>query len=348
MIDRNRFEYLRWYIENCAGNNVFPGAAFGIVTKEESLFSAVGYAELLPDKVKTSIDTIYDLASLSKVISTTIIILKLIEDGRLNLFTKVSEILPNFKHKNVDLYNLLTHTSGLPADIDHKDCRNKKDIIDKTFSIELESCPGEKVLYSDIGFILLGIIIEKIAGSIKEYFYRNIALPLNMMNTYYNPEERIRSLCASTEYSESRGYIKGIVHDGKAFVMGGVSGHAGLFSTATDLKNFCIMMLNNGVFNGTRILSENSIKMLKCCHTCGLNEKRGLGWQLKDNCNATPDLGSDDCIFHTGFTGTSILIDFKNDFAFILLTNRVHPSRENTALIKLRRNINNIAETVVV
>jgi CubicO group peptidase (beta-lactamase class C family) len=348
MIDRNRFQYLKSYIEDCANNNIFPGAAFGIVTKKEGLFDAVGNSQLLPLKERASLDTVYDLASLSKVVATTTIILKLIEDGKITLYTKVSDILPDFKHKDVTLYNLLTHTSGLPADISHKDCSNRKDIIDKIYSMELEYCTGEKVVYSDIGFMLLGLIIEEVAGSIKEYFYENIAGPLNMISTCYNPKEEIKPICAATEYDESRGYIKGTVHDEKAFVIGGISGHAGLFSTAVDLGNFCSMMLNSGAFNGMRILSKNSIKILKECHTNGLNEKRGLGWQLRDNGNATPDLASDDCIFHTGFTGTSILIDFKNEFAFILLTNRVHPSRENIALIKLRRNINNIAETVVI
>ncbi|OAA83057.1 serine hydrolase domain-containing protein [Clostridium ljungdahlii] len=352
MIDKNRFKYLKQYIKKCVNNGVFPGACFGIVTREESQFGAEGYLQLLPTKELVDINTIYDLASLSKVISTTTIILKLIEDGQITLCTNVCDILPNFKHKDVTIYNLLTHTSGLPADIDDYKilCKNKQDIIKSVFSMELEYKTGQKVLYSDIGYILLGLIIERVAGPIDVYFSENISKPLNMKDTCYNPKDNLKNRCAATEYKNSRGYIRGTVHDGKAHILEGVSGHAGLFSTVKDLGKFCRMMLNKGILNDKRILSENSIKMIMEYNTDGLNEKRGLGWQVKNNLgyiNSMGDLSSRKSIFHTGFTGTSVLIDFENQFAFILLTNRIHPSRDNIGLIKLRRNINNIAETVV-
>jgi len=352
MIDKSRFEYLKQYINKCAADKIFPGACFEVVTKEESLRCCEGYSQLLPIKELATIDGIYDLASLSKVICTTTIIMKLIEDGKLTLFTNVCDIFVCFKYKDITIYNLLTHTSGLPADInDYKVfCKDKKDVIEAVFSTKLEYETGKKVLYSDIGYILLGLIIEKIVGPIDAYFHVNIAKPLNMKDTCFNPKENAKARCVPTEYSSSRGYIKGEVHDGKAYMLGGVSGHAGLFSTVKDLANFCKMMLNNGIFNGKRILSEKSIKMIITCNTEGLNEKRGLGWQLKNNLgsiNSMGDLASNKSIFHTGFTGTSVLIDFENQFAFILLTNRIHPSRDNTDLIRLRRNINNIAQTVV-
>lgn len=348
MIDISKFKLLKRYLAECVNKGIFPGACFGLVTKHESVFDDVGYSQLRPTLQNISINTVYDLASLSKVVSTTTIIMKLVEAGEIVLFDKVVDIIPEFRHKDITIYNLLTHTSGLPADINnYKVCKSKKEIIDKIYSTDLEYGTGKKVLYSDIGFILLGIIIEQITGSLDGYFDKNIATPLGMMDTCYNPSEEIKARCAATEYKEERGYIKGTVHDGKAFIMGGISGHAGLFSTVKDLGNFCSMMLNNGVFNNLRILSENSIKLLSRCHTLSLNENRGLGWQLKDFHNAIGDLASDNSIFHTGFSGTSLLIDFDNQFAFILLTNRIHPSRENNLLIKLRRNINNIAETVI-
>lgn len=349
MIDKKKFEYLKGYIKKCADENIFPGASFGIVTKNKQLFDAVGYSEILPKKQATSINFIYDLASLSKVVSTTTVILKLIEQGQITLFTNVRDILNNFKYKNITVFDLLTHTSGLPSNINNykMTCKSKKDLIDKVFETDLEYETGKKVLYSDIGFMLLGFIIEKIAGPIDKYFDENIAKPLNMINTFYNPRESVWLNCASTEYKNERGYVKGSVHDGKAYILGGVSGHAGLFSTVTDLGKFCTMILNSGVFNDKRILSKSSINMLKECHTKGLNERRTLGWQLKDKNNSSSDLASCTSIYHTGFTGTSILIDFENEFAFILLTNRIHPSRKNDTLVKLRRNINNIAETVI-
>ncbi len=352
MIDKNRFSYLKKYLEECVESGVFPGASFGIVTKEDCLFDAVGYSQLMPKKESTSIDTIYDLASLSKVVSTTTIILILIEQGKITLQTKVSDILDRFKYKDVTILNLLTHTSGLPSDImDYKKfCKTRDDIINKAYNTELEYEIGKKVMYSDIGYILLGLITEKVAGRLDVFFSNNIAKPLNMENTFYNPVEAVRVKCAATEFEETRGYIKGIVHDGKAYVSGGVSGHAGLFSTVEDLGKFCRMLLNEGMSgSGTheRILSKNSIILMRECHTAGLNERRGFGWQVKDSSNSMGDLVSECSIYHTGFSGTSILIDFNNQMAFILLTNRIHPSRENKDLLKLRGNINNIAETIV-
>ena len=204
-------------------------------------------------------------------------------------------------------------------------------------------------MYSDIGFIFLGLIIEKAAGKIDTIFENNIAGPLNMRNTFYNPKQEVILRCAATEIEEGRGCIKGTVHDGKGYLLEGVSGNAGLFSTVKDLSKFCQMLLNYGEDDksGKRILSRDSINLMKECHTTGLNERRGLGWQLKDKSNSMGDLASEDSIYHTGFAGASILIDFKKQFAFILLTNRIHPTRENNALVKLRGHINDIAEGTV-
>lgn len=352
MIDKNKFMYLKKYIEECAEGGSFPGSSFGIVTKEDSIYDAVGYSQLIPEKENSSINTIYDLASLSKVVSTTTIILMLLEQGKITLQTKVSNVLDRFKHKNITVLNLLTHTSGLPSDIQNykKFCKTKEDLINSAYSAELEYETGKKVMYSDIGYILLGLIAENTAGKLDEFFMNNVAKPLNMENTFYNPPKDVKIKCAATELEEARGCIKGIVHDGKAYLSEGVSGHAGLFSTVEDLGKFCRMLLNGGIScseTNKRILSKNSIMLLRECHTTGLNEKRGLGWQLKDSSNSMGDLASDCSIYHTGFAGTSILIDFKNQMAFILLTNRIHPTRENKDLLKLRSNINNIAETVV-
>ncbi|QAT41605.1 serine hydrolase [Clostridium sp. JN-9] len=344
--------YLKKYLEECAKGGAFPGASFGIVTKEDCMFDSVGYSQLMPERESAGINTIYDLASLSKVVSTTTIILMLIEQGRITLQTKVSDILSSFKHKDVTILNLLTHTSGLPSDIqDYKKfCSTREDLINSVYNTELEYETGKKVMYSDIGYILLGLIAEKTIGKLDEFFKNNIAKPLNMENTFYNPVKEVRSKCAATEITKARGCIKGIVHDGKAYMLNGVSGHAGLFSTVGDLGRFCRMILNEGMPDGVtheRILSKNSIMLMSKCYTTGLNERRGLGWQLKDNLSSMGDLASECSIYHTGFSGTSILIDFKNQMAFILLTNRIHPTRENKELIKLRRNINNIAETIV-
>lgn len=351
MIDEEKFNYLKKYLEESAKRGAFPGASFGIITREESLFDAVGYSQLVPEKENTDVDTIYDLASLSKVVSTTNIILMLIEQGKIALHEKVSDILGDFKHKNVTIYNLLTHTSGLPSDVNEykKSCKTREDLINKIYETELEYETGKKVLYSDIGFILLGMIIEKTEGKIDTVFENKIAKPMGMETTFYNPDLSMKTRCAATEITEERGAIRGVVHDGKGYLLGGVSGHAGLFSIVKDLGKLCQMLLNEGVYydekskSSKRILSSDSINLMRQLHTSGLNERRGLGWQLKDKCNTMGDAASEESIYHTGFSGTSILIDFKRQLAFILLTNRIHPTRANNELLNIRRDINNMA-----
>ena len=168
-----------------------------------------------------------------------------------------------------------------------------------------------------------------------------------MNETCFNPSPEGSERFVATEFREDRGFVSGEVHDGNAYAMGGVSGHAGLFSTVQDLGSFVQMLLNNGYHKGRKILSAASLNLMRQCYTEQLTERRGLGWKLKNPGDAMGDLASEDALFHTGFTGTSLLVDQQRGLGGILLTNRIHPSRDNQKLLTLRGNIHNIAETVI-
>lgn len=323
----------------------FPGAVLAIGTREKSLYlKAFGFASLYPTTEKMTEDKIFDLASLTKVVCTTSLIMKGLEEGMFRLDDKISMFLSGFKH-DIRIRDLLTHTSGLPA---HKPLYNilhsKDEIISYLSNLELEYPPGSKVVYSDLGFILLGFILEKVYDmKLDELAREKIFDPLDMNDTMFNPDSDLKKRCVSTEYCKIRKrYIKGEVHDENAWFMGGVAGHAGLFSTTKDLSKFAQMMLNYGKYNGYRIFSKRTIELFTKNHTSSLGVNRGLGWGLKNDYCSCGDLMSEKAYGHTGFTGTSLWIDPIYDIYIVLLTNRVHPSRENICILRARPIIHNV------
>lgn len=345
MIVEERIQYLNEYLEKCSKNDVFPGCAYAIINNSNVLIKEFGYAQLVPEKRHIKKNTVFDVASLTKVIATTTSIMILIENGELALNTSLKNILPDYPYENITIKHLLTHTAGYPPEPDYRGCTNREEIINQLYRTSYNSGAFENVvIYSDVGFMLLGLVIDKITGSFKDFANENIFKPLEMRNTCFEPDISDLSKFASTELCPMRKCIvTGVVHDEKAYLMGGTAGHAGLFSTAEDLSKFALMLLNNGVYNSKVILNVKTIDLMSKCWTKGLNETRGLGWITKGTYPSMGDLSSDLAIFHTGFTGTSILIDKKYNTGFILLTNRVHPTRENLKIVKLRCNIHNIA-----
>lgn len=317
-----------------------PGGTFGVVTLDSEEYGNYGYSQIVPEKKENNIDTLYDLASCTKVVATTTMILKLIEDGIIGLEDKVIKHLEDFPYDNITIKHLLTHTSGLPGDDKrYKECKNKDEFIKFMYSLSLNNEPGMVVEYSDFGYITLGLIIEKYKGSLEDYANELLFKPLGMNNTMYNPYLKGRKDdCACAELTESRGLIQGIVHDGKAYCLNGLSGNAGLFSCVKDLGKFVKMMLNDG----SPILSKETVDLLKQSYTDGLNLSRTLGWIFSDPTSSCGDQVSDCSLYHTGFSGTSIYIDFKNKLGIILLVNRVHPTRNNLESIQeARKRIHN-------
>jgi CubicO group peptidase (beta-lactamase class C family) len=190
----------------------------------------------------------------------------------------------------------------------------------------------------------LGFIIEDKLGPLDQVAEKRIFQPLAMKDTCYCPDQHgLTDRCAATEQKEGRGVIVGSCHDGKGWILNGVSGNAGLFSTANDIGRFACIMLNEGELDGHRVLKKESVDLLKHCYTEGLNLRRTLGWFSNDPNQTDGSHISSCCIYHTGFTGTSIYIDFVRSCAIVLLTNRVHPSRNNNAIMDLRRTIHDEA-----
>lgn len=322
------------------------GASYAIVhVSGYKEIKTLGYFQTHPKKIKNKSSVIYDVASLTKVISTTTLAMYLIEHGKLSLKTKVNDVLPQFNHSEISVYHLMTHTSGLPADIPRaKTLRNREEVLEKVFGAELINPVGETIVYSDIGYILLGLMIETITHKkLSEFADEVIFKPLGMKHTGYhlNP-----SLCAPTEYRHDdvyQGFLQGLVHDEKSFAMGGEAGHAGLFSTTNDIARFMSAMLNH-----TFVLSKSSVDMLfmpqeKRVFPNGNILIRALGWDKPTMTSSAGNLVSfEDTILHTGFTGCNMFIDRKAGIGFVLLSNDVHPSRETKSILKLRHDIANL------
>ncbi len=337
------------FIVNCIESGAFPGAVL-LIAKDGFIayHKAFGFSMLVPDRRIMRIDMIFDLASITKPVVAATSAMILLERGLLRLDDPVCKYLPNFSgdgREDVTLMHLLTHTSGLPAwKPFYLTASSREDVFNLALSTGLERKPGEAVIYSDVGFIILTRIIEKLCGArIDEFAGSEIFTPLGVNDTMYNPPAELRERIAATEYCKFRGRIVwGEVHDENAYRMDGVSGHAGLFSTALDLAIFAQMMLNLGSYNGVRILSPRTVKLMTMNHTTDLGEARGLGWDVKSFGFSCGDLFSDKSYGHTGFTGTSLWIDPEARLIVIFLTNRVHPSRENTSIKDVRPKLHNV------
>lgn len=340
-VDEKKLQRAHLLVADAVEKGETPGAVYLVLFKKHIIAHyALGLRSLQPIKTPVKLDTIYDLASLSKCVGTTTMALMLLEQGLIRLDDSVTYFFPDLAEKKgqIRIRHLLTHTSGLPAWAPiYKQASCREDWLQALKEIQLENPTGTKVIYSCLGFILLGLILEKVAGeTLDSFLQRELFTPLGMQDTMYNigASERV----APTEYSEERnGVILGEVHDENAFSLGGVSGNAGLFSTANDLATFAAMLLEGGYWEGKRYLSPRTIELMHQNHTASLNDNRGLGWALKGEYSSGGDLLSPNSFGHTGFTGTSLWIDPSYDLAIILLTNRVHPTRENgSGIIRLR------------
>lgn len=309
----------------------YPGAAVVIGRRGAAVFER-GYGHLgwtANSPAVSPDETIYDLASLTKVVGTTTAAMILYDEGRLNLDATVASIIPAFgggAKDRVTVRQLLTHHSGLPAG---KELWRMALTRDQAKGIVLASqlvCnPGDCFIYSDLGADVLGWVIETIAGQgLDQFLAERVFAPLGMTDTRFNPAPALASRIAPTEVSPPRGYpLKGEVHDENAFALGGVAGHAGLFSTASDLAVFATMMLNGGVYDGIRIVSDTTVARF----TARAAGTRALGWDTADGDGGSGEFLSPRAYGHTGYTGTSLWIDPDRNMFVVLLTNRVHAAR---------------------
>jgi len=309
----------------------FPGAAVVIGRQGAAVwrkgFGTLGWSSESP-AVSTD-RTIYDLASLTKVVATTTAAMILYDEGRLSLDAKVQNYIPGFVGKwkdEVTIRHLLTHRSGLPAGRDlwritHDPAAARQAVIDTPLGYR----PGRYYEYSDLGADMLGMVVETIAGMPLDVFVRQrVFEPLGMHDTGFLPADSVRDRVAPTEVSPPRGYpLQGQVHDENAYALGGVAGHAGLFGTADDLAVFAQMMLNGGIYQGTRIISDSTVRLF----TQRAAGSRALGWEMAEGRHGAGEYLSPTAYGHVGFTGTSMWIDPQRNMFIILLTNRVHAAR---------------------
>ena len=276
-------------------------------------------------------DTIFDLASVSKLF-TSIAAVQLIEEGKVDLEAPVAAYLPEFGVNGKDtvtVRQLLTHTSGFTSWLPlYSRYPDKASRIKAVMDAPLANPPGSTYLYSDLNLITLGVLVERLTGKgLDEVVHERITAPLGMTDTGYNPADRTRT--AATEYQSTppRGMVWGEVHDENAWSLGGVAGHAGVFSTADDLAVLCQALLNGGTYRGERILSRKSVSLLVTNFNQDFpGDSHGLGFEL-DQRWYMDALSGPRTAGHTGYTGTSMVIDFASHSFAILLTNRVHPSR---------------------
>ncbi|HEY0761899.1 MAG TPA: serine hydrolase domain-containing protein [Pyrinomonadaceae bacterium] len=344
----------------------FPSAVYLVAERDEILFTdALGHSVVEPYRVANKIDTIYDLASLTKPLVTTLLCARRIELGELTLDSSVSHYLPEFDRTDkqmITVRELLTHTSGLPAwrplyILTEDEPERAAGAI---ANLDLEYKPGTRVLYSDLGFIALGILLERLTGHrLAELAQREIFEPLNLKQTFFNPEVALQTGIAACEtgntyeagmckqmdageYPNSRQrLIWGEVHDGNAYFLGGAAGHAGLFSTASET----FVLAQQFLSESTKLLAPETCKLFRENMTPDLEEARSIGWQLaatKDSTGGT-DLPRDS-FGHNGFTGTCVWIDPDHRRVFILLTNRTHARALPFANINaVRREFNTLA-----
>ncbi|MFD2417593.1 serine hydrolase [Amycolatopsis pigmentata] len=313
----------------------------GAIVDRYAVGGAVRYAdaagtELPPDRqVPMRDDTIFDLASITKLF-TSIAVMQLVEEGSADLDAPVARYLPEFAaegKQDVTLRQLLTHTSGLDADPVPPLWQGYPDIPARRQAVlhsALKNSPGSTYLYSDINLMTLGFLIEHLTGKTLDQVVREkITTPLGMADTGFNPPATKLDRIAATEDEASppRGMLRGQVHDENAWALGGVAGHAGIFSTAGDLALLSQAILNGGAYRGARILCPETVQqMISDNNTAHPGQAHGLGFEL-DQMFYMGGLSSPATAGHTGFTGTSLVIDFRSRSIAVLLTNRVHPTR---------------------
>jgi len=336
-------------VETGIKDKAYPGATVAIGYRGKVSLRAFGNQTYDAKSPAIATNTMYDLASLTKVVATTTLVAKLAEGDfpvSIDLDAKVERYLPEWVsgpqpewHHRVTVRHLLTHTSGLPPFKEYwRSSKSKQETLDKIFAEPLEYEPGTKEVYSDLGIILTAEIIERLTGKPLDVLARDfIFAPLGMSNSMYNPPRRIWPSIAPTEMDNQyrRRQIQGEVHDENAASIGGVSGHAGVFSTAPDLAAFCQMMLNGGVYAHQRILRRATIEEFTTKQQLS-SGTRTLGWAAPTPGGSSGQFFGPHSFGHTGFTGTSIWIDPDKQLFVVFLTNRVYPTRENQKHIKVR------------
>jgi len=311
-----------------------PGAVVLVGHQGKIIFEkAYGNRSLEPVVEPMTVDTIFDIASLTKVVATTTAVMILLQQGKIKLDDPVVKYIPAFARRgkrNITIRHLLIHYSGLPSDLRLPKRRKvlAKTVLTQINQIKPVASPGEQFIYSDLGFIVLGKVVERVSGmNLDKFTQQSIFTPLMMKSTRFRPAVHDQALIAPTERGKDGRVIRGQVHDPLAAALGGVAGDAGLFSTVEDLARFCEMLLNQGNLNGVRILSPDVVREIGSPQSPPLKQNiRGFGWDIQSTYSSVKGSHfSSRSYGHTGYTGTSLWIDPETHSYLIILTNRVHP-----------------------
>ena len=360
-IAREIADSLSRVLRTAVADSAFPGA-YAIVGDSRGVLARVGAGRIdwarnapPPDQ-----HTLWDLASLTKVVATTTAAAQLVEQGTLDLDAPVQRYLPDWTgpgKEGVTVRHLLTHTSGLPSFRPYdRQTKNQDSLAALLFGTELERAVGERMVYSDIGAFVLGEIVERVSGeALDAYFARHVAGPLKLRETMFTPPAALRARVAPTEVDSLRGgLVRGAVHDERAYYLGGVAAHAGLFGSAHDLARFAMMMLRGGSLDGARVLGPETIATFTV-YADPSYSNRALGWQKREREGMRFRTGaawagetmSVSSYGHTGFTGTSMGIDPERDLFVILLSNRVNPTRNNPRITAARVAVTDAVVSVI-
>ncbi len=332
--------YIERFMESAIKDSAWPGGVL-LAAKSGNIFYHKGHGfHTYESKKPVRSSDIFDLASITKVISTTSGIMKLVDKNKIDLDKPVVSYLPNFKGKKkkykkqkseITVRDLLSHSSGLPAFKQYfKMEKTREVILENIYDTEPVREKGDTTIYSDVGAIMLGELIEKASGFPLDIFVDSLIFkPLGMGTTFYNPPEEKIKRVIPTEIDPKGNLIHGYVHDENAHSLGGVAGHAGLFSTAKDLAIFSQMMLNKGLYGWKRIFKQETVDLFTKRANLVSQSSRCLGWDSPSGASSGGVYLSDASYGHGGYTGTTLWIDPDNEIIVILLTNAVHPNRKN-------------------
>lgn len=315
-------------VDAALANKQMPGCVV-LVGSQGKIAWLKAYGERTAGTPMTT-DTLFDLASLTKPIATGTAVMKLIEENKIELQQPVAKYLPEFAQNGKDkitIEHLLTHQGGLIADNALGDYQKGIETAwERIFALKPLAEPGERFIYSDVGFEVLGKLVERVSGqTLNDFTKTQIFQPLGMAETGYLPPAELHARAAPTQKRNDR-WMQGEVHDPRAYLLGGVAGHAGLFSTAEDLAVYAQMLVRQGEYAGVRVLEAKTIDEMFRARPVPGGNKRALSWDARSGFSSNRGQGmSDSAVGHGGFTGTVIWIDPELDLFYILLSNRVHP-----------------------
>ena len=363
-VDSNRLARIEVVVREAITAGELPGAVVLVAHRGRTVLrQAFGLRAVSPVREPMTVDTIFDLASLTKAIATAPSVMGLVEEGAIRLRDRVGRYLPGFERHGKDavtIEHLLTHVSGLRPDLPlEEEFQGTGEALRRVFAERLEAPPGEAFIYSDLNFLLLGEIVRRVSGMPLDVFAaERLFNPLGMRDTSFRPSADRAGRIAPTEACTPLGWpcggpeaamLRGTVHDPTARRMGGVAGHAGLFGTADDLARFGALLLAGGrTPSGAAVLSPLTVaRMTRPSTPARLPDVRGLGWDIDSRYSSNRgDLFARGSFGHTGFTGTSIWIDPQSETVVVFLSNRVHPDGGGN-VVRLRGLVATLAAAAV-